>query len=327
MPRRARIDYPGALHHVIGRGIERKFIFNQDKDKCEFQRRLTDNLTKSSMQCYAWCIMGNHFHLLLQTGTTSLAEFMRSLLTGYAVYYNMVHKRSGHLFQNRYQSTVCDKDSYLLSLVRYIHLNPVKANVISYTDLRKYRWTGHREILESNEEGLIDREAMLSLLGQREKESIKRYSNFIKDGLNINEDFEGGGLFRSGGGKWAVRKRKADEREMYDDRILGEGDFVEKVLEMAEEDDKEQREIKSIDDLLKRVSQYYRVAKEDILDTREKSVREARKITVYMGSKYLGKTMVEMGRLLGITKEASSIAKKGGREIFKKGRLKSQILK
>lgn len=168
MPRRARIDYPGALHHVIGRGIERKFIFKQDKDKEAFHRRLRDNLSKSSMQCYAWCIMGNHFHLLLQTGKTTLAEFMRSLLTGYAVYYNKRHKRVGHLFQNRYQSTMCEKDAYLLTLVRYVHLNPVKAKIISYGDLRRYRWTGHREILEDREDGIIGRKEILGYLGGRE---------------------------------------------------------------------------------------------------------------------------------------------------------------
>lgn len=123
MPRSKRIDYPGALHHVIGRGIERKHIFQQDKDKEAFYKRFRDNLAKSSMQCYAWCIMGNHFHLLLQTGQTSLAEFMRSLLTGYAVYYNRKNKRSGYLFQNRYKSILCDRDEYLLSLVRNIFIS------------------------------------------------------------------------------------------------------------------------------------------------------------------------------------------------------------
>jgi REP element-mobilizing transposase RayT len=88
MPREARIDYPGALHHVIGRGIERRDIFKE--------KTLKSILSRSNMQCYAWCVMDNHFHLLLLTGTTPLSEFMRRLLTGYAVNYNKVHKRSGH---------------------------------------------------------------------------------------------------------------------------------------------------------------------------------------------------------------------------------------
>lgn len=98
MPRQARIDYPGALHHIIGRGIERRAIFQEEADKESFLKRLRDNLSKSSMRCFAWCVMDNHFHLLLETGKTGLSEFMRRLLTSYAVYYNVMHKRSGHLF-------------------------------------------------------------------------------------------------------------------------------------------------------------------------------------------------------------------------------------
>ena len=176
MPRQARIDYPGAMHHVVARGIEKKFIFEHDKDKEEFYSRLKSTLSQTSIQCFAWCIMGNHFHLLLQTGATKLSDFMRRLMTGYAVYYNKVHKRSGHLFQNRYKSTVCDKEAYLLSLVRYIHLNPVKAKIIPYKRLRNYAWTGHREILDDIEEhGLIRRSEVLGYLGRREKEAMRRF--------------------------------------------------------------------------------------------------------------------------------------------------------
>ena len=121
MPRQARIDYPGTLQHVIGRGIERRRIFGREKGKAKFLERVQKQKEKGSMQCYAWFIMDNHFHLLLQTGETKLLEFMRRVLTGYAVYYNKVNNRVGHLFQNRYKSILCEKDEYLLLLVRYIH--------------------------------------------------------------------------------------------------------------------------------------------------------------------------------------------------------------
>ncbi len=130
MPRQRRIDYPGTLHLVIGRGIERKKIFENHADKKEFIRRLTNILKESIMQCYAWSVMDNHFHLLLITGQTSLSTFMRRILTGYAIYYNRKYKRIGHLFQNRYKSILCDKDEYLFPLIRYIHLNPVRVKKI-----------------------------------------------------------------------------------------------------------------------------------------------------------------------------------------------------
>ncbi|MBI5417388.1 transposase, partial [Candidatus Poribacteria bacterium] len=155
MPRQARIDYPGILHHVIGRGIERSSIFKEEKDKKEFLRRVKLNLDKSSMQCYAWCVMNNHFHLLLVTGETKLSEFMRRVLTGYAVYYNKVHKRTGHLFENRYKSIICDTDEYLLPLIRYIHLNPIKVRAIQIEELSKYKWTGHSEIIGKSEKSNV----------------------------------------------------------------------------------------------------------------------------------------------------------------------------
>ena len=124
MPRQARIDAPGALHHIIVRGIERRKIFNDDKDRYDFLWRLGDVLEKTRTACYAWALIPNHFHLLLRTGAYPVATVMRRLLTGHASGYNRRHKRHGHLFQNRYKSILCQEETYFLELVRYIHLNP-----------------------------------------------------------------------------------------------------------------------------------------------------------------------------------------------------------
>jgi len=117
MPRQARIDAPGALHHIICRGIERSRIFTDDIDREDFISRLEAILTETSTVCYAWALIPNHFHLLLRTGATSISTVMRRLLTGYAVTFNHRHNRTGHLFQNRYKSTICQDDLYLLELV------------------------------------------------------------------------------------------------------------------------------------------------------------------------------------------------------------------
>ena len=175
MPRQGRIDYPGALQHIIGRGIERRAIFKEEADKTLFLKIIREQLSKSSVQIYAWSIMDNHFHILLQTGKTRLSEFMRRILTGYAVNYNKTHKRAGHLFQNRYKSILCDKDEYLLSLIRYIHLNPVKAKVMDINSLYRYKWTGHKEILKKQEEGIIVREEVLGYFGKTEPKAIALY--------------------------------------------------------------------------------------------------------------------------------------------------------
>jgi len=130
MPRRARIDAPGALHHIIIRGIERNEIFKDDHDKDVFIDRLGNILFDTKTRCLAWVLMSNHVHLLLQTGTVPIATVMRRLLTGYAQQFNRRYARHGQLFQNRYKSILCEEEPYLLQLVRYIHLNPVRARMI-----------------------------------------------------------------------------------------------------------------------------------------------------------------------------------------------------
>ena len=148
MPRAARIDIPGLLHHVIVRGIERKDIFLDDADRANFVQRFGLVLQQTGTQCLAWSLMSNHFHLLLKPTAEKLSSFMRRLLTGYAVTFNLRHRRSGHLFQNRYKSIVCEEDPYLLELVRYIHLNPLRVGLVPDVQaLSKYRWTGHAVIM------------------------------------------------------------------------------------------------------------------------------------------------------------------------------------
>jgi putative transposase len=148
MPRQPRLDIPNVLHHVIVRGIERRDIFADDADKERFLARLSALLTKNSTKCYAWAFLTNHFHLLLMPTTVSLSETMRRLLTGYAVYFNRKYRRSGHLFQNRYKSILCEEEPYLLELVRYIHLNPLRAGMVYDLDkLDRYPWSGHAVLL------------------------------------------------------------------------------------------------------------------------------------------------------------------------------------
>ncbi len=151
MPRKARIDAPGALHHIIVRGIGRRKIFDNDDDRDFFIERLATIVLKSETQCFAWALIPNHFHLLLKTGSTPIATVMKRLLTGYAMYYNRAHNRCGHLFQNRYKSILCQEDAYLLELVRYIHLNPLRANIVpDMKGLDKYPYCGHSVLMGNN---------------------------------------------------------------------------------------------------------------------------------------------------------------------------------
>jgi REP element-mobilizing transposase RayT len=148
MPRGPRIDFPGAIHHVYARGIERRDIFFDDSDRNSFLGRVGLNLSKCGMSCSAWALMPNHFHLLLHSDEGRLTTFMQCLLTGYSKYFNERHGRVGHLFQNRYMSPVVDKAKYFRDVARYIHLNPLRSGFVPTTvELEEYPWTGHRKIL------------------------------------------------------------------------------------------------------------------------------------------------------------------------------------
>ena len=140
MPRKARIDAAGALHHIIVRGIERRKIFWDDTDRDSFVKRLGQVLAETQTDCFAWALIPNHAHLLLRTGLTPISGVMRRLLTGYAVEFNRRHRRHGHVFQNRYKSILCQEDPYLKELVRYIHLNPLRAKLVAdYNSLIGWR--------------------------------------------------------------------------------------------------------------------------------------------------------------------------------------------
>jgi len=148
MPRGPRVDFAGAVHHVYARGIEKRPIYLDDVDRKSFLDRIGKNLPKWGMRCLAWSLMPNHFHLLLQSDKGCLPSFMHCVLTGYSIRFNERHQRVGHLFQNRYKSPVVCKDGYFRDVVRYIHLNPVRSEIVrSIPDLEEYPWTGHRHII------------------------------------------------------------------------------------------------------------------------------------------------------------------------------------
>lgn len=238
MPRQARLDSPGTLHHVMIRGIGRRRIVDDEQDRRDFMRRLGQLAGETGTPVYAWALMDNHAHILLSSGSLGLAKFMRRLLTGYAVIYNLRHRRHGHVFQNRYKSIVCDGDSYFTELVRYIHLNPVRVQLVrDVKELERYPYCGHGAILGTEPNDWQDRASVLAQFGGREGEAKAAYQRFVAEGLALGRrpELVGGGLVRSLGGWGEVRsQRQRKARTVSDERILGSGEFVEKILKEAE---------------------------------------------------------------------------------------------
>ncbi len=203
MPRQARLDAPGTLHHVMIRGIGRSVIFEDDHDRRDFISRTGLLAQETGTRIVAWALMRNHVHLLLFSGPAGISKFMRRLLTGYALRYNRRHRRNGHLFQNRYKSIVCEEGTYLLELVRYIHLNPLRTGQVkSLEELEQYPWSGHRVIIGKDKNDWQEREYVLSQFHKKEGRAIGDYRKFMEDGKGQGRrpDLVGGGLVRSLGG-------------------------------------------------------------------------------------------------------------------------------
>jgi putative transposase len=233
MPRSARLDAPGVLHHVMGRGIEKRRIFLTDEDRKDFLSRLGLLAEGDCLKVYAWALLPNHFHLLCKTGKIPLALNMRRLLTGYVVRFNQRHNRNGHLFQNRYKSIVCQEDSYLMELVRYIHLNLIRSGVVKgLGELNRSPWSGHSVLMGYQRREWQDTESVLSYFG-RGVGRRRKYVRFVEEGMKMGRRRElvGGGLIRSMGG-WSgvLALRRRGEKTASDERILGDGEFVERVI-------------------------------------------------------------------------------------------------
>jgi REP element-mobilizing transposase RayT len=321
----------------MARGIERRKLFRDDKDRNSFLDRLAIILEETQTQCYAWALIPNHFHILLRTGTTPLSKVMRRLMTGYAVTFNKRHKRSGHLFQNRYKSVICEEDPYLMELIRYIHLNPLRARLVEdLKALDKYPWTGHSAILGHRKNPLIpkptnkpDRKSpipnpkskinladrtiqdVLLHFGETKKVARRKYRQFVKKGIDQGKrpEFQGGGLVRSAGGnKAGLLGRKKEEREKGDARILGSGDFVNETLKKAGED----WEAKScprppLEALISTVSEVFDLSSQQLKSrSRRKPILDARSVLARVAVRDHGYKGVEVAEALSLSSSTVS---------------------
>ena len=298
------------------RGIEGCNIFRNDDDRDNFIERLGKILFESDTSCYAWALMPNHFHLLLQTGSIPISTVMRRLLTGYAIYYNKKHRRRGHLFQNRFKSILCQRDSYFLELVRYIHLNPLRAKIVdSLEELDRYKYSGHSVVLGRNKKAeWQNTEEVTGMFGDYLSAARRSYRSFIKKGIaeGKRQDLSGEGLLRSAGG-WegvkALREEKVYQKN--DERILGDSNFVEQVMSSAEEAMERKYKLSAegvdLDSLTNRVLKIFGVKEKEIWSPGKfRRMVEARSVLCYWAVRELGVSMTMLSREIGISVAAIS---------------------
>jgi REP element-mobilizing transposase RayT len=327
MPRLARLDAPGVLHHIIIRGIERRKIFRDDKDRDGFIDRLSDLLPATNTGCYAWAFIPNHAHFLFRSGITGISTLMRRLLTGYAISFNRRHKRHGQLFQNRYKSIICQEDVYFKELVRYIHLNPLRAKVVSdIKELNKYPYSGHSVLMDKKKHEWHDTKYVLSYFGKKVSESRKDYLSYVKKGIDQGRipELTGGGLVRSLGG-WSMIKKlrlKGQDRVKGDERILGDSEFVTTLLSEANERFERRYKLKILgydfEKVSRIVSEMYDLEIEEIYSKGRRKVQvEARDLLCYWAVRKLGMSCTDLAEQLEMSQPGVGYAVNRGEKIAK----------
>ena len=209
MARKPRIEYEGAFYHVITRGNRRESIFKDKKDFLKYLEILSNYKKRYQFRIYSYVLMSNHIHLLMETGKTSLSKIQQGINQCYTMYFNRRHRTVGHLFQGRYKAILCDRDTYLLSLIKYIHLNPIRAKMVN--ELDDYKWSSHNYyVSKEKKNGIVDTDRVLRMFSEDKAASRRLYNGFMGDGIDV---------------------KKEDVYGTVDQRVLGSEEFLDDVME------------------------------------------------------------------------------------------------
>ena len=322
MPRMGRLHVDGGCYHVMGRGVEGRSIFATAEDKKDFIIRLSVGLQETEISCLAWALMSNHYHLLLRVHSLPLRALMQGLLGGYATKYNRRHQRIGYVYQNRFKSILCQEENYLLALVRYIHLNPIKAGLLkSVSALDKYEWSGHATLMGKKRNVWQQTDPVLRRFGDTLEVARERYRTFVEEGNSRpDNDYSGGGLVRSYGGWESLSSlRREHTQRVGDERILGDSDFVVHMLQSDEigfeRYTKYQSEGWDLSQIVNIVCAHFNLPSRAITKKgRNNNVAKAKCTIAYLANVECGYKVSEIASQLSITSAAVSKLKRQGYE-------------
>jgi REP element-mobilizing transposase RayT len=298
MARPYRLQGEGYLYHITSRGDDRKRIYISKYDYEKFLEYLLKAKEKYKFYLYAYCLMSNHYHLLIETTKPNLSRIMQYINTAYTVYYNKKRNRSGHLFQGRYKSIIIDGDSYFLELTRYIHLNPVRAGMSKTPE--GYKWSSFLGYMNRKGDAFIDRQKIMRYY----KINPSKYKQFVLDGIDKKPD-----IFKG----------------VYAGFILGKVKFIKDTIkdlkhqiERGEEFSYSKEIINDVDieDIVKETAKRYRRSPEELYKGKKKPIF-ARKVAIYLSKRLTGLTNNEIGETFGITYSAVSKSAKDIERILK----------
>ncbi len=283
MARPLRIEYEGAFYHVTARGNEKRKIFFSRKDYEKFKEYLAEAREKYRFRLHAYVLMTNHYHLLIETPEKNLSRLMHYINSSYTTYTNVKRKRSGHLFQGRYKAIVIDRDSYLLELSRYIHLNPVRVNMAGNPE--EYPYSSYVSYISDHAEALVTRSTILEMFNKRESEARKRYKSFVESAVDD--------------------EKESPMTKVYAGMILGGEGFIRDILEKIEEGRLQKEAVShrkalstsvGLETVLSAVCKYYGMSGKEIIDPEH---GESRKMCMYLMKKQTVATTREICELLG----------------------------
>lgn len=291
MARPYRLQGEGYLYHITSRGDDRKRVYVSEYDYEKFLEYLLKAKEKYNFFIYAYCLMSNHYHLLIETKLPNLSRIMQYMNTSYSVYYNKKRNRSGHVFQGRYKSIIVDGDSYFLELTRYIHLNPVKAGISEIPE--EYKWSSFNEYITNKRKAIIDKKEMMKYY----KIKPSKYKQFILDGID-----EKSYIFD----------------KVYAGFVLGKVKFIKETIKDLKYQVEGEKEFSyknkltnniQIDDIVKETAKYYKRSTKELYNEKKKPLL-SRKAAIYLSKRLTGLTNKEIGEAFQVTYSAVSKAYK-----------------
>lgn len=303
MARPFRIEYPGAFYHITSRGNERKNIFRSDEDKEKFLSYLQSSHERYGAVIHVYCLMTNHYHLMIETPFGNLSQVMRHINGSYTTYFNTRHNRSGHLFQGRYKSILIDADNYATELSRYVHLNPVRSGIVG--DPKKYKWTSYNcYIGRSKIPQWLRVDFILGYFGTGRSIAEDKYKSFVCALIN--------------------REHESPLKGVVASTVLGRDDFVNDIKNRYLKDKVLDRDLPALSELLSRpgVDEIY----EEVKSSFGVSNRLSRKAAIYLCHKYSGETLGKIGSYFGISPSGvSQVSRRFKEKLERDAKLRKQV--
>jgi Transposase IS200 like. len=321
MPRKARLNVPGAVYHVMGRCLDHLVLFEDNADREQFLSLLSLYLERTNTKCYAWVLMDNHYHLVLRLSDRELWELMKPLNMHYAHYHRKKNGRRGPLFMDRFKSIATQDQNYVEELVRYVHLNPVRAGICKdLKGLEKYRWCGHGALLGlKGRRTFQDTKTVLKRFGRTPREAYVNYQKFLLEGLkdHVKDDKLVDLVRKSNSGEEGGRKATC--------WVIGDREFVKQAVSSSEANrlriSQFELEGGNIENIVAGICRKFDVTPE-LLKQRHRggAASDARKTLAYIAAKEFKAPLMVIADYLGVGRTAVSALSRSGREIFKKYR-------